>query len=438
MLNALFVSRPGLIISTPLLFGLECQLPDDPDPISSEPDVLIQQISAGLEHTCVVADSRRVRCWGSAAHGKLGRGKPGDVGDDELPRQAYKPFHAGDVDLGAFGPIAQLAGHDGHTCALNVKGAVRCWGYGPVLGTMSKGIIGDDEPPSASKPLALGGPVRQLAAGALRTCALLEDGSLRCWGDNSGGELGYGHTKAIGDDETPASAGPVPLGASAQAIAGGGDHFCAITFGGAVRCWGQNNNGQLGHGHTKRIGDNEAPASAGDVDLGGDQIVQLALGGAHSCALTSGQQVRCWGLNKYGQLGYGHTADIGDDEPAGAAGYVAVDAARTVVQLAAGAVHTCALLDDGAVKCWGYGLQGQLGYGDDQSRGDDELPTDLPDVDVGGTVIALSMGTHTCALLDTGRVRCWGPGGFGQLGYGNVEPVGLFDVPGDAGDVAVF
>lgn len=432
MLNAILI-RPSAILSAPLIFGLECLPPNDSDkPAMMEPDVLIEQVSAGLEHTCVVAESHRVRCWGSGAHGKLGHGAVADIGNDELP------YEAGDVDLGGFGPIAQIAGHDGHTCALNSRGKVRCWGYGPILGIKSKVSIGDDEAPKLAPMVDLGGDAVQLAANALRTCALLDTGTLRCWGDNTGGELGYGHTKAIGDDETPAAAGAVPLGALATGIYGGGDHFCAITTNEAVRCWGQNNNGQLGYGHTKVIGDNEAPSKAGDIDLEGDSVVQLALGGAHTCALTGSALVRCWGLNKYGQLGYGHTMDIGDDEPAGAGGYVKVDQARQVLQLAAGAVHTCALLDDGAVKCWGYGFQGQLGYGDNESRGDDEIPADLPDVEVGGSAVDLSMGTHACALLDTGRIRCWGLGGFGQLGYGSQAAVGLFDVPADAGDVPAF
>jgi len=422
--------RPSALLSVPLALSAEC-LPSDP-PVPPEPEMQIEQVAAGLEHTCVVAEARRVRCWGSGAHGKLGHGDDVDIGDDELP------YEAGDLDLGGFGPIAQLVGHEGHTCALNTRGKVRCWGYGPVLGIAADSSIGDDEPPSLAATVDLGSPAVQLAANALRTCALLVDGTLRCWGDNSGGELGYGHSDTIGDDESPAKAGPVPLGALATVIGGGGDHFCAVTEAGDVRCWGQNNDGQLGQGHTEPIGDDETPAANSPVDLGGAAVVQLALGGAHTCALTDDSHVRCWGLNKYGQLGLGHTADIGDDEPPSTAAPVHVDEARHVVQIAAGAVHTCAVLDDGGVKCWGYGFQGQLGYGNGDSIGDDESPSDMPDVDVGGAVVQLAMGTHTCALLSTGRLRCWGLAGFGQLGYGSQADVGLQDVPADAGDVLVF
>lgn len=423
--------RPGLLAAFPLLFDLECQPPADAPPMQ-EPEVRVDHIAVGLEHTCAVAEKTRLHCWGSGAHGKLGLAAVADIGDDELP------YEAGDVALAGFGPIAQVVGHDAHTCALNIRGAVRCWGYGPILGRGDATSIGDDEPAGAGPTIAVGRPAVELAANALRTCALLDDGHVRCWGDNSGGELGYGHLEAIGDDELPADVPPVPLGALATAIRGGGDHFCAITDAGHVRCWGQNNDGQLGYGHAKPIGDNDTPADAGDVDLGGANVVDLAVGGAHTCALTDAGAVRCWGLNKYGQLGLGHTQDIGDDEPPAAAPALDLDADRDVVQLAAGAVHTCALFKDGGVTCWGYGVQGQLGYGDPDNIGDDEVPGKHADVDLGAPAVQIGMGTHACALLVTGKVRCWGRNGHGQLGHGHTEPIGLADVPADAGDVHAF
>lgn len=409
----------GLLMATPVVLAFAFD----------DPNISVQQLVAGLDHTCVVAQGTHMRCWGNGDHGKLGYGSSGHIGDDELP------YEVGDIDLHGFGPISQAVAHDGHTCALNSRGQVRCWGYGPVLGTMS---VGGGKPPSSTPNLDLGRPAVQLAANALRTCALLDTGRLRCWGDNSGGELGYGHTESIGDDEAPSVAGPVPLGTTARAVYGGGDHFCVVTLKNNVRCWGQNNNGQLGYGHTNAIGDDETPASAGDVDLDGDAVVQVAVGGAHTCALIADGSLRCWGLNQYGQLGYGHTSDVGDNEPGGDAGYVEVDATRKVTAIAAGAVHTCALLQGGAVKCWGYGFKGQLGYGDHESLGDDELPLDLPDIELGGPAVQLSMGTHTCALLTTRRVRCWGLNDFGQLGYGDTNTVGLDNVPADAGDVIAF
>ena len=109
----------------------------------------------------------------------------------------------------------------------------------------------------------------------------------------------------------------------------------------------------------------------------------------------------------------------------------------TVIQIDAGVFHTCALLDTGAVRCWGAGGTGRLGYGNSVTIGDDETPATAGDVDVGGTVAQIVTGSHTCALLDTGAVRCWGSGTDGKLGYGNTTIIGDNETPASAGDVNI-
>jgi alpha-tubulin suppressor-like RCC1 family protein len=137
-------------------------------------------------------------------------------------------------------------------------------------------------------------------------------------------------------------------------------------------------------------GDDETPVEAaaagfgGDVDVGGP-VIQIAAGDIHTCALLATGKVRCWGGNDDGLLGYGHTLDLGDDEtPAEAAAGVGgdVDVGGPAVQLAAGGNHTCALLATGAVRCWGFGFRGQLGYGDQSTIGDDETPASVGDVPI--------------------------------------------------------
>ncbi len=165
-------------------------------------------------------------------------------------------------------------------------------------------------------------------------------------------------------------------------------------------------------------------------------IIPLATGNAHTCALLDRGAVRCWGAGSFGRLGYGNTDDIGDDEIPASAGDV--DVGGTVTQIAAGSAHTCALLDRGAVRCWGAGSFGRLGYGNTDDIGDDETPASAGDVDVGGTVTQIAAGgAHTCALLDTGAVRCWGLGGLGKLGYGNTDDIGDDETLASAGDVDV-
>jgi alpha-tubulin suppressor-like RCC1 family protein len=162
-----------------------------------------------------------------------------------------------------------------------------------------------------------------------------------------------------------------------QALTAGFFHTCALLPGGAVRCWGRGNNGRLGYGNTAWVGLADTPADVGDVDVGG-VAVQLVAGNAHTCALLVGGTVRCWGWGAQGQLGYGNTQDIGDDELPSTAGDVPVGAA--VVQIAADGNHTCALLDSGQLRCWGNGGEGRLGYGNIDTVGDDETPAMVGDV----------------------------------------------------------
>src|SRR5690606_11302419 len=123
------------------------------------------------------------------------------------------------------------------------------------------------------------------------------------------------------DDETPAGAGTVDLGdQTAVTITAGGSTTCVITATGAVRCWGRNDSGQLGLGSTGNIGDDETPDAVGAVDLGGTRAIAISAGNAHVCAVLETGSVRCWGAGANGRLGYGNTANIGDDETPWSAG----------------------------------------------------------------------------------------------------------------------
>ena len=145
--------------------------------------------------------------------------------------------------------------------------------------------------------------------GSAHTCSRLDRVSVRCWGSGGSGALGYGNTNNIGDNEAPSSAGDVPVGIAVVGLAAGKGHSCAITAGGTIRCWGNNDFGQLGHGNSNSIGDNEAASAAGDVSaipIGlppTTKTTALALGQQVSCALYETGDVLCWGRGSKGQLG---------------------------------------------------------------------------------------------------------------------------------------
>jgi alpha-tubulin suppressor-like RCC1 family protein len=391
----------------------------------------VGQIAAGLYYTCVRTTDGAVHCWGrGSAELGYGRGVGADksIGDDELASAA------GAVPLGG---VASQISAGGSTCAV-VGTSVRCWGTNSFgeLGYGHTDPVGDDETPDAAGAIAFATGVTQVAAGASHTCALLDDGAVHCWGAAGAGVLGYVDVDALAAPSPDA----VDLGGKAKQIALGEKHSCALFDDGTVRCWGANGSGQLGYGAIDDVGDDEAPSARAPLDLGG-LATQIAVGGNHACALLDDGTVRCWGANGSGQLGYGHTDPVGDGEgetPA-SAGKVDLGAAKAQ-QIALGNNHTCALLEGGSVLCWGGNDKGQLGYGNRNNVGDGELPSSVEPVDVGGDAVTqLSAGfDHTCALLETGSVLCWGGNEFGQLGYGHRDNVGDVGTPAAAGAVPVF
>ncbi|MFN3218723.1 MAG: RCC1 domain-containing protein [Acidimicrobiales bacterium] len=232
-------------------------------------------------------------------------------------------------------------------------------------------------------------------------------------------------------------------GRTAVAISAGVAHTCALLDDGSVKCWGAGSAGRLGYGDTVTRGD--GAGEMGDalpaVDLGeGRTAVAIAGGSVHTCVVLDDGSVKCWGLNDSGQLGYGDTADRGDGagEMGDALPVVDLGAGRTAVAIAGGSVHTCVVLDDGSVKCWGAGSTGRLGYGDTVTRGDGagEMGDALPVVDLGAgrTAAAVTTGSaHTCVALDDGSAKCWGFNGNGRLGYGDTADRG--DGAGEMGDL---
>jgi alpha-tubulin suppressor-like RCC1 family protein len=347
---------------------------------------------------------------------------------------------------------AVVSGADAtHVCALRSDGAVVCWGSNErgQLGQGSMLPLGDQPGEVAAlAPVDLGSSraAVRLAVGAVHTCALLDDDSVKCWGGNYRGQLGLEDNVARGDGEGQMGdalpAVNLGIGRAVRAIAAGTDFTCAVLDDQSVKCWGFNIDGELGLGDTQNRGWNEG--DMGDalprVDLGaGKRAVTLAAGFTHTCALLDDGAVKCWGVGTGGQLGLGDTAARGDGPGEMGEALPAVDlgAGRKAVAIAAGSGRSCALLDDGRVKCWGSNENGELGLGDTESRGDSpgEMGDALPAVDLGQgrTAVGLvSGGYHVCALLDDSAVKCWGQGLWGQLGLGDGLSRG--DEPSEMGD----
>ena len=270
---------------------------------------------------------------------------------------------------------------------------------------------------------------RTLAAGGSHVCAILANGSVRCWGRNTFGALGLGDTTSRGDEprEMGAYLPAVALGTgrTATAITAGTSHTCALLDNATVKCWGRNTEGQLGLGDTLHRGDgagemgNNLPA----VSLGTNRTATaLTAGSNHTCAVLDNGTLKCWGDNAEGRLGLGDTADRGDaaGEMGNSLPAVSLGTGRTATGVSAGLSHTCALLDNARVKCWGNAATGRLGlYATNRGDAPGEMGDSLLSVSLGTgrTVVAVTAGdVHTCTMLDNGTRKCWGSGADGRLG----------------------
>ena len=337
-------------------------------------------LSAGAYHTCAVLSNGSLKCWGGNFSGQLGDGSK---------TNRYAPVDVVDLSTGVSGVTA---GYN-HTCAVLTSGAAKCWGNN------SSGELGDSTTDLHTTPgnvVTLNRNVTQITAGGAFTCALLNSGAVKCWGSNSSGQLGNG------TDSTRTTLSPVVgLSSGIAEIAAGGYVSCAVTNGGGAKCWGYNYYGTLGDGTTIM-----RPAPVDVSGLSGP-VSKIATSGNHTCALLTSGGVQCWGYNYYGQLGNNTTTD--QLLPVDVTGL-----ASGVVQIVAGYTHSCALLNTGGVKCWGSNYSGQLG---DNTTINRATPVDVFGLTAGVKAITAS-NSHTCALLNGGGVRCWGYNGYGQLGDG--------------------
>lgn len=379
----------------------------------------VAMMSLGGFHSCAVSDRGNLRCWGRDTNGASGGVERRDAGAHaEAIASALVPFAR---------PVVEVSSGLAHDCALDKLGEVSCWGvWKPAPHPRTwQGVV---------QILSLGAPAKHVVAGDDHSCVLMASGDIRCWGGGRTGALGYGNSADVGDDEDPAEAGNVSIGGSALQVVIGDGFTCALLDSHRVRCWGEDV--ALGNPARARIGATDVPSAFAEVDIGGD-VKALAAGSSHVCALLVDSSVRCWGGGAQGTLGLGNQLDVGDDETPSAAG--PVDLGAPAIQLAAGVAHTCALLTNGRVRCWGQGQHGQLGYGNKADVGDDEVPASAGDVDLGGDAVAIAAGGfHSCAMLKGGCVRCWGLGADGQLGYANIHSIGDDEVPATAGCVHIF
>lgn len=289
----------------------------------------VKQLDVGTYHTCAVTSAGGVKCWGDGSSGQLGNGATAN--------------HASPVDVAGLATgVASVSGGGRHTCAVTTAGGAKCWGSGS-NGQLGNGATGLSTTPVDVSGLTTG--VARVDAGFSYSCALTTAGGVKCWGANYSGQLGNGTTVS---SSTPVNVSGLASGATQ--ISAGQLHTCASTSTGAAKCWGDSDNGQLGDGSTTY---SATPVNVTGLSTG---VSHVSAGGDHTCAVTTTGGVKCWGYGYYGQLGAGNT-----DSTVAPVDVVGLTSGATSVS--SGGYFTCAVTSAGGAKCWGANGNGRLGNG---------------------------------------------------------------------------
>ena len=299
-----------------------------------------KSVSIGKGFACVILDDDTLKCWGANNYGQLGVG-------DTTTRDAPTV-----VNLGSGRTAKAVVCAEYNTCVLMDDNNIKCWGileysgyWKACVGCSSSGKI--ESPRSDALDLGSGRTAKVMGRGKVHTCAILDDDTLKCWGANSGGELGTGSSGYYNDPGWFASTvGTINLGAvpTSVSVSPTAQTTCAILTGGAVKCWGVNSGGQLGDGTTT------LRTTPIDVDLGAGYTAKIIeTSTATTCAILNDDSIKCWGSNSGGEFGIGHTLDTAGKTT------VPLPAGRTAksISMFNSGYGPCAVLDDDTVWCWG-------------------------------------------------------------------------------------
>lgn len=346
-------------------------------------------LALGQSHTCAIDNTNGLKCWGWNELGQLG---DNSIIDRSTP-----------VDVvGLTSGIAAVSAGVAHSCAVTTSGGAKCWGnnyYGQL------GDATNNQQNSPVDVIGLQSGVMAITAGSGHTCVITTVGGVKCWGDNSNGQLGDGTGL---NQATPVDV--VGLGSGVVDIRAGGTHTCAVTADGQLKCWGANYQGQLADGTTTS---QPTPITVANFVPG---LVGVESGYYHSCALTSAGGVKCWGENIYGQVGAGDNVNklIPTD---------VVGLSSGISAIANGYYTSCGITTTGQLKCWGSLVGSNVPVNNDTF--------------ING-VIEVGLGNgHTCVMITGGGVRCWGSNNYGQVGNGTTDyqfspipPIGLAGMVG--------
>lgn len=408
----------------------------------------VVDLCSGHYHNCALFEDKSVKCWGlKQSFGLATLNDHTSLGSSSDKQSMGFPY----LDVGTDAKIDKVSCGQFHVCLKLDKGDMKCLGkngHGQIgIGVTSDpigevtGFFGDKLP---AVDFGTDLKVIDIALGAKVSCALLNGFQVKCFGHNKEGGLGIGDDinrgTSLGQMGNNLSFVKLGLGVEVFSIHSGSkaEHFCAVLSkpnksAQRVKCWGLNDYSQLGYGDFANRGHNSVRMNDNLplVDFGGESRVKsIALGWRHSCAILLNDNLKCYGASSYGQLGLGITNTTvtykGDTLP-----IVELDPEKTIKSVSTGYLHTCIVYDDlSTMKCFGDNTFGQLGQGDTLDRGD--TPTSLipfiPSINLGSNTEKISSvhsgSNHNCVVFISGQIKCFGNNLYGQLAIGTTQSVG--------------
>ena len=344
---------------------------------SSATGVPFAQVSAGAHSTCAIRGDASLWCWGSNTYGQLRvSGASNRLAPVEASAISWATVACGQTDA----------------CGILTDGTLSCWGNN---GSGQLGAATTAAQPQTEVP---GGPWQGIAPGAYQSCGIESDGTLWCWGDNTNGQLGIGNTETT---STPTQV----TGGGWNQVSTSYYHTCTTKQDGTLWCWGLNANLELA--------DVSVAFRMVPGQVSGSDWTQVVTGLYHTCATKQDKSLWCWGGNTAGQLGNALAPLLAKGAQGGTSDPWQVIGAWNSVS--AGQAHTCGIMSDFSLWCWGDNSNGQLGNGSQDSS---SVPVAVAALNQTWASVAAG-SSHTCALATNGTLWCWGDNSYGQLGTGS-------------------
>jgi len=401
----------------------------------------VSKLIVNESKVCAIFTDNTSKCLGDNERGELGMGTPDYIGIS----QQTLPANYSVMSFPSSATVSSLGIGNNIGCAILSDNKLYCWGNATVTynsGTLNWGDESSEIGSNARSPLwGTESQVTKIAMGQHAGFALFANGLMKSVGAGTNyiaRQTAIGaHPDELGDNLSYVSMG---TGRTVTDIQAGADFACALLDNATMKCWGENQYGQLGIGSTTDQGSatNTTPMDLSAIDIGTNlTVTQMSVGYDHTCVIvddstdTNDGKVKCWGRSNSGQLGQGATANRGDGggEMGDSLAYTDLGTGRTATDIYAGNSFTCAILDNDTMKCWGYGADGRTLSGDTANLGDGggEMGDNLSAADLGTSFTPSALGggrQFGCVLSTTGSIKCFGTNTVGQLGLGTTDTMG--------------